>query len=507
MVRRMNRAAPAFSLLFTLASCSGDATAPSARAPIEPPAPPPAPAPAPAPAAPTPLADAYRGAASKIVDAALADDGAWAKLAYLTDRVGNRLSGTPQLDAAIAWAQGAMKQDGHENVRAEKVMVPRWVRGEESASIVAPVERPMRILALGGSVATPKQGLNAEVVVVANLAALEALGPKAVAGKIVLFNKAMPPYSDEGGSHYGETVDVRGRGPALASKMGAAAALVRSVTAHSLRTPHTGATNFPEGVKPIPSAAVTVEDAELLARLSSGGAAAPRVRLMLSAKTTGEAPSANVVGELRGRERPDEVVVLAAHLDSWDVGQGAHDDGAGCVVMMQSLTLLRRLGLAPRRTVRVVLYTNEENGIRGALAYPAAHRAELANHVAAIESDSGGFAPRGFRVQGSDKTLAQVRDVGSLLGPVGVVDKKIEPGFAGVDIMTLAPAGVPLLGLTVEASRYFDYHHTEADTLDKVDPADLRKSVAAIAVMAHTLADMEPRLDPIPEGKGRQVSP
>lgn len=501
----MNRATHAFALLVVLASCVGTpATPPTAPNSAPAPAPAPAPAAAPAPsAAATPLADAHREAARKLVDAALADDGAWKKLAHLTDRIGNRLSGSPQLDAAIAWAQGAMEQDGHANVRAEKVMVSRWVRGEERASLVAPVERSLRILALGGSVATPKQGLTAPVVVVADLAALEALGPAAVAGKIVLFNKVMPPYSDEGGTHYDEVVGVRTRGPALASKMGAAAALVRSLTAHSLRTPHAGSTSFPEGVKPIPCAAVTVEDAELIARVAASGAE-PQVRLMLSAKTTGEVPSANVIAELRGRDKPDEVVVMAAHLDSWDVGQGAHDDGAGCVMMMQALTVMRRLGLSPRRTLRVVLYTNEENGVRGAFAYAAAHKAELANHVAAIESDVGGFAPRGFRVQGSDKTVAQVRDIGSLLGPVGVVDAKIRPGFAGVDIMPFASVGVPLLGLAVDESRYFDYHHTEADTLDKVDPTDLRKSVAAVAVMAYTLADMEGRLDLIPEGKGRQ---
>ncbi|HEU4537599.1 MAG TPA: M20/M25/M40 family metallo-hydrolase, partial [Polyangiaceae bacterium] len=341
------------------------------------------------------------------------------------------LSGSPQLDAAVAWAQEAMKRDGHENVRAEKVMVPRWVRGEESASVVAPVERPMRILALGGSVATPGPGLTAEVVVVPDLAALEALGPKAVAGKIVLFNKVMPAYTEAAGSRYGATVDVRGRGPALASKLGAAAALVRSITAHSLRTPHTGATGFPPGVKPIPAAAVSVEDAELLARLAAAGPA-PRVRLRLAAKLAGEAASANVVGELRGREKPDEVIVLGAHLDSWDVGQGAHDDGAGVVAAMQALTLLRTLGLAPRRTIRVVLWTNEENGLRGAAAYAAAHAAELGRHVLGIEMDAGCFAPLGFRIQGSERALAEVSDIASLLAPIGA--GRAIAAFSGADL-------------------------------------------------------------------------
>jgi carboxypeptidase Q len=504
----MRRATLGFALPLALLSCvsapaPGPAPAPAPAAPGPAPTPVVAPA-APSAAAPTPLADAHREAARKIVESALADDGAWKKLAHLTDRIGNRLSGSPQLDTAIAWAQEAMKQDGHENVHAEKVMVPRWVRGEGAASLVAPVQRPLRVLALGGAVATPAQGLTADVVIVNDLAALEALGPKAVAGKIVLFNKVMLPFTEEGGTHYEDVMEVRSRGPALASKLGASAALVRSLTARSLGTPHAGATAFPPGVKPIPSAAVTTEDADLIARAAAAGAP-PRLRLRLSAKTAGEAPSANVVAELRGRERPEEVVLLAAHLDSWDVGQGAHDDGAGCVISMQALTVLRRLGLTPRRTLRVVLYTNEENGLRGAFGYAGAHKAELANHVAAIESDSGGFAPRGFRVQGSDKTVAQARDLGSLLAPVGVVEKMIEPGFGGADIMPLAPAGVPLLGFVTDASRYFDYHHTEADTLDKVDPTDLRKSLAAIAAISYALADMEGRLDPIPEGKGRQL--
>lgn len=483
--------------------------------------PPPAPAPAPAPVvepelvdppstvktgaiaeAPrppeTPLADPHRETAEKILQAALASDAAWKKLQHLTDRIGHRLSGSKALERAVVWAQDAMKADGHENVRAEKVMVPRWIRGAESAAIVAPVEKDMRILALGNSAATPKKGLTAEVVVVSDFAELDGLGEAGVKGKLVLFNKAMPPYTREGGTRYGEISEYRMRGPARAAKLGAAGVLVRSVTARSLNTPHTGSTFFPEGVKPIPAAAITVEDAELLARLAAAGDR-PRVKLLLSAKMDGEAESANVVAELRGREKPEEIIVLGAHLDSWDVGQGAHDDGAGCVIMMQALTVLRELGLQPRRTIRVVLYTNEENGIRGALAYPQQHKDELANHVAAIESDSGSFAPVGFSVTGSDKTLAQMRDLASLLAPLNATS--IEKGFGGVDIMTLIPAGVPQLGLRVEASRYFDYHHTEADTLDKVDPDELRQNVAAIAIIAYAIAEMEERLDLIPEGE------
>ncbi len=449
----------------------------------------------------TPIADPLRQDAQRVLEAALASSEAYEKLAYLTDRIGHRLSGSAQLEQAVAWAQAAMIADGHEHVRAEEVMVPRWVRGAESAALVAPVVRELAILGLGGASGTGPEGLTADVVRVTGLEELETLAPEVVAGKIVFLDKQMPAYTVEHGSGYGEVSKVRSRGPELASKMGAAGALVRSATARSLRTPHTGATRFSEGVKPIPAAALTLEDADLLARLIAAGER-PRVRLTMSARLEGEVPSANVLGELVGREKPEEIVVIGAHLDSWDVGQGAHDDGAGCVIVMQALTTLRKLGLRPRRTIRVVLYTNEENGIRGARAYPKAHEAELAHHVAAIETDSGGYAPRGFRVQGSDQTVAQVKDIVSLLAPIGATE--VEAGHGGVDISTLAPAGVPLLGLWVEGSRYFDIHHTHADTLDKVDPKDLRAGVAAMAVMAWVLAEMPGRLDPIPEGEGRK---
>jgi Zn-dependent M28 family amino/carboxypeptidase len=284
----------------------------------------------------------------------------------------------------------------------------------------------------------------------------------------------------------------------MASRRGAAAALMRSVTARSLRTLHAGMTLFADGAKPLPCAAITTEDADYLARLAASGETI-RMTLTLGAKLLGDVDSANVVGELVGREKPDEIVVLAAHLDSWDVGHGAHDDGAGVVVMMEALTTLRKLGLTPRRTIRVVLYTNEENGISGATAYPRAHADELAKHVAALESDSGGFAPVGFSVTGGEGAVPMLADVASLLAPIQAT--QVEAGFGGVDIMTLGPAGVPQLGLRVEGSRYFDYHHTEADTLDKVDPEDLKKCVAASAIMAYVLAEMDgalPRVPPPP---------
>jgi Zn-dependent M28 family amino/carboxypeptidase len=441
----------------------------------------------------TPIADRYREVAARIIQAAEADRGAWQKLTHLSDRIGHRLSGSRALEQAIEWAVETMKAEGHENVRAEKVMVPHWVRGEERAALVAPVERPVAILGLGGSGATPAGGVSGEVVVVSDFDELERLGSQ-VKGKIVLFNRPMGPYSEEKGSGYGEVVRYRGRGPARAAAMGARAALVRSLTSHSLRSPHTGQTRFEDGQKPIPAAALSIEDADLIARLVASGDKV-RLKLVMSARTLPDAASANVVAELRGREKPDEIVVIGGHIDSWDVGQGAHDDGAGCAMTMQALTLLRTLGLRPRRTIRVVLFTNEENGLAGARQYVVDHAAELPRHVMALEADSGAFAPRGFEVQGSEASVGQVADIASLLQPID--GHRAEPGGdAGADIGLMAAAGVPLLGLRMDGSTYFHYHHSEADTLDKVDERDVARNVAAVAVMAYVIADMPDRLTP-----------
>ena len=446
------------------------------------------------PLAATPIADAYRDTAKRIIDAALASDGAWEKLAHLTDRIGHRLSGSPGLEKAVKWAAATMRAEGHEEVRTEKVMVPHWVRGDEAGAIISPIERPMRVLALGGSVGTPKKGLTAEVVVVGSIDELEKV-KDSVKGKWVLFNKVMPAYGPEG-SHYGTTVRVRNHGAAAAAKHGAVGALVRSVTARSFRSPHTGMTRYEEGGRKIPAVAISTEDADLIARLA-GGEEPVKVKMKLGAKTLPDAESANVVAELRGRELPDEVVVIGCHLDSWDVGHGAHDDGGGCVIVMHTLTILRELELRPRRTIRVVLYTNEENGLAGAKAYYEKYKDALEGHVAAIEADSGTFKPRGFGVSVDGDGLDKARDIVTLLEPLGATE--IRDGGGGADIGFLRAGGVPLMGLWVEGSRYFDYHHSEADTLDKVDPRDLKECVATMAVMAYVLADMEGRIGRYPK--------
>jgi carboxypeptidase Q len=450
----------------------------------------------PAAAAAPSVAEEYRGVAQKLIAAARSDRdaGAYAKLAELTDTIGHRLSGSAALDKAIAWAAQRMKDDGLE-VRTEPVIVPVWQRGAESAAITSPVARPLHVLGLGNTVATPKGGITGPVVVVHDWKELESRADQ-IKGAIVLYDSPMATWSAEHGSGYGTAVTYRSAGASKAAKLGALAVLVRSITATSLSTPHTGAVNYDKDQPKIPAAAVTVEDAELLDRLTRKGTV--QVRLQLEAQTLPDAPSANVIGELRGSDKPDEIVVLAAHIDSWDVGQGAHDDGAGCVAMMQALATIKRLGLQPRRTIRVVLFTNEENGLRGGKTYAEAHAAELPKTVFALESDSGGYRPTGFAVDHVDpeaarRSRARLAPIAALLGDVGATS--IEEGGGGADIRPMKPAGVPQVGLELANRTYFDYHHTHADTLDKVAPHDLAEMVAAIAVVAYVVADLPERID------------
>ncbi len=441
------------------------------------------------------IADRYRDVSARIIEAAKADRGAYVKLAQLTDRIGHRLSGSPELERAVVWAAQAMKDDGHV-VRNEKVMVPHWVRGVEAASLVTPVARPLPVIGLGGSVSTPKGGLTANVVVIHDFKELDVRAAE-IKGAIVLYDVPMPPWSEDKGNYgYGIAVPYRSKGPSLAAKLGAVATLVRSVTPHSLHTLHTGALKYDDAQPKIPAGAITVEDSELITRLAAAGPV--RVKLQLESQMLPDAESANVIGELVGREAPDEIVVIGGHLDSWDVGQGAHDDGAGCVTMMQAITVLKKLGLQPRRTIRVVLFTNEENGVRGANAYAADHAAELAKTVLAVESDGGGFSPRGFWVSTKPEIQKRVTermtDLASLLRPLGA-SKVVGSEHAGTDVEPMIAAGVPTLNLESANRTYFDIHHTEADTLDKVDPAQLADAVAAMAVLAYVVADLPDRLD------------
>jgi carboxypeptidase Q len=437
----------------------------------------------------------YREIVRKITASTMSGNDAWKKLEQLCDDIGHRLSGSPQLDQAIQWALDTMKREGHENVRAEPVMVPRWVRGKESAVMIRPRTADLFMLGLGGSVGTPPEGITAEVVSVRDEAELAALGDRA-RGKIILFDNPMPAYTVEQGAQYGTSVRFRGRGASLATERGAVACLVRSVTARSLRSPHTGAMRYADNVPKIPAAAISIEDAALISRFQARGIPVV-VTLKMEAQTLDPAPSANVVAELRGWEKPEEIVLISGHLDAWDVGTGAHDDGGGCVQAMEAIQVLRRMDLRPRRTIRVVLWTNEENGLAGARQYLKDHEAELANHVAAIESDGGSFRPTGYSIECKDeqrqnRAVEQMRDILSLLAPLGPL--KAVAGGSGADIGPMKPFGVMLMGHNVEGSTYFDFHHSHADTLDKVDPTELSQNVAVMAVVSYVLADMPDRI-------------
>jgi carboxypeptidase Q len=439
----------------------------------------------------------------KIVEAARHDHSAYQKLAQLTDTIGNRLSGTAALTRALQWAVDTMKADGHENVHVEKVMVQHWVRGNESASVTSSesmsLARPLHIVGLGGTVAGD---VTAPLVVVSSWEELEKRKADVV-GAIVLLDVAMPAWTEQNGAGYGNVVQYRVGGPIAVAKLGGVGVLMRSVTARSLSTPHTGATRYAPDVVKIPAAAVTVEDSQWLHRATAAGQKLT-VHLQLASQQLPDVESGNVIAELRGRELPDEIIVIGAHIDSWDVGQGAHDDGAGCVIMMQALTTLRQLGLIPRRTIRVVLFTNEENGIRGAKQYAIDHASEIANHVAALESDSGGFAPLGFLLELAENTpLATQQRVQQRARQFVVGAGKISLGHSGTDVGPLVEAGVPGFGLDVDNRTYFDIHHTNADTLDKVNADELAADVAAVASFVYGLADSRERLLPAAAPKAK----
>ncbi len=425
----------------------------------------------------------YRQTADQLINAALKDDAGLNRLEYLCDRIGNRLSGSKALEQAVAWSAEEMKRAGLANVRTIPVKVPHWVRGRESAEMVEPLAKPLFILGLGGSIATPPEGITAEVAVVSDFNQLEKLGRTGVQGKIVLYDAPFTTYD--------QTVTYRSQGASRAARLGAVAALVRSVTPRSLRDPHTGVMRYTDADPRIPTAAVSVEDAEYLHRLVESGQRV-RVHLAMEAHSEPDADSADVMGEIVGREKPDEIVVIGGHLDSWDVGQGAHDDGSGAIAALEAAALIRQAGLHPRRTIRVVFWTNEENGSRGGNEYRRWAGDQVKKHIAAIEMDGGAETPVGFDL-GSKTVPEEFRNravaIAGLLKSIGA--DKITAGNGEADIEPLMNLGVPAFGLRTTMAHYFDYHHSQADTFDKIVPEDFRKCVAAMAVMSYVLADSE----------------
>lgn len=399
--------------------------------------------------------------------------------------VGPRFAGTPADAAAVAWAERNMKALGLKNVRTEPVEVPRWVRGHAHGEITAPFPQEVILAALGGSGKTPEGGLEAEVILVEDVAALDALPDEAVAGKIVFLNRRMPRAQD--GAGYGLAGPIRWVGPAHAAAKGAVATIIRSVGTGGHRFAHTGGTRVPEGG--VIAAALAVPDADVLEAQFSYGKPV-RFRLDLGSHMAGTAMSANVIGEIPGREKPEEIVLLGAHLDSWDLTPGAHDDAAGCAIVMEAARLIGTLPRAPRRTVRVVLFANEEFGLSGARAYTEAHADETDKHVLAMEADLG--AGRVWRMRGrtDEASAAIVQGWAAKLAPLGVTWSSVT-ATGGADIGPLRAHGVPMVNLDPDASQYFDLHHTIDDTLDKVDPDAIAQNVAAYTTIAWLAAESD----------------
>jgi len=430
---------------------------------------------------------------STIKSAALSDDYAYRQVAHLTENIGPRMSGSLQAKAAVDYVAGELRELGLE-VHLEEVKVPHWVRGAETAELTeyagqaTGTMQKVVLTALGGSSSTPAEGITADVVVVNNFDELKALGHDRIAGKIVLFNEIFDKQKAAGGMAfmaYGEAVRYRGTGPRAAAELGAAAALVRSVGNADFRLPHTGF-SFPAG---IPAGAVTAEDADLIAHLFAQGKV--RMRLTLTPQKLPDATSYNVIGDLKGSEHPEQIVVVSGHLDSWDLGTGAIDDGAGVVVAMEAAEILQKLHLRAKRTLRVIAWMDEENGGAGSETYTKDHSAEFMNQVAAIESDSGAAHPLGFEVKMSPHAAELLRPALEILQSFGA--NAVQPSSypPGADIAAMSESGVPALGLLQDGRTYFNYHHTAADTLDKIVPAELRENAAAMAVMAYALASMK----------------
>jgi carboxypeptidase Q len=431
----------------------------------------------------------------QLQQAALQSNYAYRQTAYLSNNIGPRLSGSAQAQKAVEYVAEELRRLGLE-VKLQRLMVPHWVRGEEQAALVsypgqaAGTVQKIVLTALGDSVATPPAGLTAEVIVVNSFDELTALGREKAAGKIVLFNVRFDKRMAEqgfGGQAYGQAINYRGKGPSAAARLGAVAALVRSIGGGEYRLPHTGQTRYEEDAPKIPAAAVAAEDAELIAHLAGEGRV--RMRLLLTPQRLPDAVSYNVIADLKGSEHPEQIVIVSGHLDSWDLGTGALDDAAGVAMAMQTAQLIKQLKLRPRRTIRVIAYMNEENGTVGAKTYAKEYEVELANHFAAIESDLGAGHPLGFSVKAPPAALPLLEPISNVLESSGAGLSQLSDS-TGTDIEPLSKAGVPTFAPWQDSRTYFDYHHTAADTLDKVVPRELAENAAVMAVLAYGLANM-----------------
>jgi carboxypeptidase Q len=429
--------------------------------------------------------------------AALSDDYAYRQAAHLTENIGPRASGSPQASAAVDYVAGQLRQLGLD-VHLEPVKVPHWVRGAEAAELVefpgqaTGTSQKVVLTALGGSTSTATAGITADVVVVSNFDELKALGQNKVAGKIVLFNEIFDKQKAAAGLAfiaYGEAVRYRTAGPKVAAELGAVAALIRSVGNADYRLPHTGF-SISAG---IPAGAVTAEDADLIAHLAAQGKV--RMHLTLTSQKLPDADSYNVIADLTGSEHPEQIVVVSGHLDSWDLGTGAIDDAAGVAVAMEAVEIIQKLHLHPRRTLRVIAWMDEENGGSGSQTYSKDYLNDFARYSAVIESDSGAAHPLGFDIKMTIAASELLRPITGVLQSFGANALQPSTYPPGADIAAMSEAGVPALGLMQDSRTYFNYHHTAADTLDKINPRELQENGAAMAVMGYALATMK---DPLP---------
>jgi carboxypeptidase Q len=434
---------------------------------------------------------------SAIKTAALNDDYAYRQLAHLTENIGPRATGSPQALAAAEYVAAELRQLGLD-VRLQPVVVPHWVRGAETAALVEypgmvqGATQKIVLTALGGSSSTPVDGLTADVVTVNSFDELAALGHDKVAGKIILFNEIFDKQKAAAGqafAAYGEAVRYRATGPKAAADLGAVAALMRSVGNADYRLPHTGF-SFPAE---IPAGAVAAEDADLIVHLAAQGKV--RIHLTLTPQKLPDETNYNVIADLKGSEHPEQIVVVSGHLDSWDLGTGAIDDGAGVVMAMETTEILQRLHLRPARTLRVIAWMDEETGGSGSRAYTAEYSSDFPHYIAAIESDSGAAHPLGFEVKAAPAAIDVLRPVQSVLLSIGATVFQPTSYAPGADIEGMSNAGIPAFGVMQDGRTYFNYHHTAADTLDKVVPTELRENAAAMAVLAYALAGMK---DPLP---------
>ncbi|NUN69542.1 MAG: M20/M25/M40 family metallo-hydrolase [Bacteroidetes bacterium] len=431
--------------------------------------------------------DQHRAVAERLKDQALTDMASYEMLKELTSTAGHRLSGSVGYEKAVRWAQQRLTDAGADSVWTEPVMVPHWERGPIEKAFARSGKRTVEltVCALGGSVGTEKNGVTGRVIEVRSFEEVRALGEKA-RGAIIFFNRPFDRTRVNTGEAYGGAVNQRSSGAIEAAKVGAAGVLVRSMTNAIDDEPHTGMMRYDPAVPKIPAAAVSTLDADALSAMIRGGSDIT-VTLRLSARSFPDVLSSNVIAEIRGSEHPDQIVLVGGHLDAWDKGTGAHDDGSGVAQSIQVIRLMKKLGLRPKRTIRVVLFANEENGLKGALAYAAREQNTRERHIAAIESDAGGFMPRGFGVTADSASFARLSRYAALLEVAGA--GRVTAGGGGADIGPLKPFGTALIGLSPESQRYFDYHHSNHDTIDKVHPRELELGAVAMAILAWAIAE------------------